>query len=75
MNMKDTLYYWIGGEVVTEVGPHMSHENVPCIDTRFNDDWPGERVGMFTNNGWQHIPVEKLPKEFRLQLLIMGVPT
>lgn len=73
MNTRETLYYWIGGEVVTKTGPHMAHEDVPCIDTRFDVGELTTRVGMFTNNGWQHIPVERLPKEFRLQLLLMGV--
>lgn len=75
MNVNETLYFWIEGEVVTMRPAHMVHNDVPCIDTRFGVDELAQRVGMFLSFGWQHIPIEELPEEFRLQLLIMGVPT
>lgn len=73
MNRLNPIYCCVNGEIVEAIGAHNAHSDVPCIDTRFDLDEPKERVGKFTRNEWEHIPVEKPPKEFRLQLLIMGI--
>jgi len=74
--MNEKLYFWVDGRVIErswgDMGKGKVIRNVPCVDM---DDPPPMRFGMFRPKGagWISMPLEELPPEFRLTLLLMGV--
>lgn len=72
------VYFWKDGKVMQLVAPvYLSNAktakvfNLFCVDDYEID--PELRYGRFLNTGWEHIPLNDLPKEFLLTLLILGV--
>ena len=76
LNTLNNLYYWVNGDVVVGNwdGTSVIHHGAFCVDNCENQ--PLQRYGRFKRNPtmWEHVPLEYFPKEFRLQLLLLGVP-
>lgn len=78
-----TCYLWDNGEV--QEAPCSSWEDIKiigcldlyCVDTAASA--PAMRYGIYASGakdhayGWHHVPLVDFPKEFRLQLLLLGV--
>lgn len=77
--MTPKLYFWKEQQVVI-VDSHGDSSDIrqtaflnsPCID--YNCDTPQSKYGMYTSRGWEHVPFSKFPKEFKVHLLLLGVP-
>lgn len=76
--MYEPIYFWKDGQVCKYHG-HTDSESIK--DTEFLDCFAVDtvcteemRYGMYKRrSGWNHIPLEKFPKEFRTHLLLLGV--
>ena len=71
-------YFWDGSEVHTEPQvwtPEVrkTHLLRLCVDTNDPVTDPDMRYGMFTDRGWNSVPLASFPKEFRVHLLLLGV--
>jgi len=74
-------YFWskkrrklvvIESRLTTTDAKELGVLQLPCVDT--NHDTPDMRYGKFNGcNGWDSMPVEHLPPEFRATLLLLGV--
>ncbi len=69
-------YFWDGSKV-SYIDGWVDHDRrkavigLPCVDT--TEDTAAQRYGVFGTNGWQSRPLDQLPKEFRMHLLLLGV--
>jgi hypothetical protein len=71
-----TYYFWSGSRVlgVDTISTAFARDavvNLLCLDTSCSE--PTQRYGRLTNHGWQYVPLESFPKEFRTNLLLLGV--
>ena len=71
-------YFWNGKEVLVfnDCNTSMAFEKelygMDCVDTSCNTDYG--RYGQFvTGRGWEGMRPEEFSKEFRMQLLLLGV--
>ena len=80
------MYFWAGKQVILEPRHILATEckeylNMPCCDDS-SDDYSFGRYGAFrdvrgSGHSWDYFwagcSVVRLPKEFRTQLLLLGV--
>ena len=78
------MYFWDGEQIIFEPREILTsncepYVDMPCCDDR-SHDYSFGRYGMFRdtlNNGWdcwwEGGTVDTLPKEFLVQLLLLGV--
>lgn len=69
-------YFWCNNQVVEHLitnVPDTLRERF-CVDTSYNMDSQARYGNFLMGGGWACIPFEKFPPEFRLQLLILGIP-
>jgi hypothetical protein len=79
--MSKQDYFWRDGQVIDSSIPESWEElikeglaDVLCVDIA--EASPQYRFGMFrSNKSWISVPPTQFPPEFRLQLLLLGVPT
>jgi hypothetical protein len=69
-------YFWHKGEVVGPFDIYFGqirrlHAEDYCID--LDEDRLEARYGKFNARGWISVPLEEFPKEFRMNLLLLGV--
>lgn len=74
-----TAYFWKDNQVVTftqatytDAIKSAGLANCYCIDVTC--DSPGMRYGMSISTGWISVPFMNFPKEFKVHLLLLGVP-
>ena len=81
MTTEARFIVWTGSEVeewdaysAFALRSHLTKgDQLPlCVDLKFDD--PKDRYGHLTKTAWKSVPLEKFPKEFRMHLLLMGVP-
>ena len=72
----NTVFFWNGSEVIptgrwgTHNGPQDEHRNLLCLDVK---GWDGGEYGIWAEKGWKSVPIDAVPKEFRMHLLLLGV--
>lgn len=81
--MAPLIYFWKNQQVITWSDEFNKiyrflemHQlfNIHSVDTAYND--PNRRYGYYTEYGnWRTTSLEVISKEFRLQLLLLGVET
>lgn len=78
MNLERYVY-WIEGRVVS-TSNYLMYIGHYCIDTKYLDDDAryGKWVDWINSNGnpdakWKPVHPDEFPKEFKLQLLLLGV--
>ena len=76
--MNKLIYFWKDGELHEYFGrndPESVHyanfNNCFCLDASCQAE--NLRYGKYTGAGWRHFPPEQFPKEFRMNLLLLGV--
>lgn len=72
-----TVHFWYFREVHTvDSFICVPREYVGCyvVDTNMEVGNP-ERTGQWGPDDWRDVPPEDLPPEFRVALLVMGIPT
>ena len=75
-------YFWTGTQVIVDARQIIvelafpTYERMLCMDDYETD--AQRRYGYFTNfpkskefAGWNHVPFDQFPKDFKLHLLIM----
>ena len=77
-----SAHFWVHDAVVTVEGyvapPDAADHGVLeclCVDASYSVTEPTMRYGMYEANTWVKVPLTQFPKEFLVQLLLLGVPT
>lgn len=72
-----TVYFWYFREVETAnsyISAPGKYLGCYSVDPNVEVGHPG-RTGQWGPTVWTNIPPENLPAEFRVALLVMGIPT
>ena len=76
--MNEGTYLWRNGgleiidaSLTTKGAGKRQALDLYCVDTYCGESYG--RYGIFTEKGWEEIPLESFPPEFRTHLLLMGV--
>ena len=76
--MHSAIYFWKGKQVHLYEGDNTldtvletEFDNCYSVDTSTSD--PDLRYGKYLNSGWEHFPIEEFPKDFRTNLLLLGI--
>ena len=66
-------YFWVDGEV--KIKEDMTvYLGKLCVDTRYALK-ESQRYGLYGDKpAWTSIPLKEFPPEFRMHLLLLGVP-
>ena len=73
-----TIYFWKDKQVYVYEGDNYAdtiRESVfyRCFAVDTSDKGADMRYGVYLDTGWKHIPLEKFPKAFRTNLLLLGI--
>lgn len=77
---KNGYVYWTGAELKfhsRRIDPgFLELRDKPIVDLCYSTEEPDKRYGRYTSADWiwRHVPLEKFPKEFRMHLLLEGIP-
>ena len=76
--MISIIYFWKNEQLHTYQGDSDTDsikdtQFMECYGVDSSNAATSMRYGKYTKNGWKHIPLDEFPKEFRANLLLLGI--
>ena len=76
--MISTIYFWKNEQLHTYEGDNdaasiRTAKFTNCYAVDSVNAVVDMRYGKYTKDGWEHIPLDEFPKQFRTNLLLLGI--